>query len=382
MANGVDKKRLYRYLDLMVTPLVEIFGVTIHCEDNELLEDDYGIYGQIQVIDKLDKSFYIFNQDKDHPQRISFNEPLLLTAPLTEIDAVIIPSEHASMDVLLFDRIRNDSLVAKGSISFDRSITDKEEWLEEKYEKRLPGEKNLYAKVQYAIFPYAVTANVDVSFFTKDDDFDSLVGTSGIAYLSLKYGDADPEEWPDRCDVTDYSKNKCCTMANLYGTVSTTCIIDGNDGKISYPWSLLFRNSNEDSIELTSGDFIDLSRSVVAVPAYSSLIIQASFYYRDSSLPAASGILEFKPNHNKIAKQDIVGDNGRIRVRVVWGSAYWKLCRVSSKKRLTPLTPQIEESRSSDSIKRLKPFEEHHSLVAMNDDCVLPEQHPAVGLEW
>ncbi|KAK9756708.1 hypothetical protein RND81_01G116000 [Saponaria officinalis] len=377
MATEVDKKRLYSYLDVMVTPLVQIFGVTIHCDDDELLEGDYEIYGQIRVTDKLDQSFYMFNQDKNHPQRISFDEPLLLTSPLNEMDAVIIPSEHVSMDVLLFDRVRYDMVVAKGSISLDRTISGKE-WFEEYLEKRVFGVNNLYANVQYAIFPYAVTANIDVFFFVKDDNFDSLedVDTSGFCCLdSTRFAEVN-----DKYDATTYSENACSTIANLYGTVSATCAVNQNDGKFTYPQSLLFRKPNEDSIEIESGSYIDLSRSVVAVPAYSSLKIQASLSYRDSPSPAVSGDLEFTPDWCWKSKKDIVGDNGRIRVRVTWRCAYKQLYRVSSEKRLIPLTPQIEESKSSNPIKRSKPFGEHHSLATVNDDGVSPEQQPTLDL--
>ncbi|XP_074320510.1 uncharacterized protein LOC141657248 [Silene latifolia] len=278
------------YQGLHVTPLVEIFNVSLH---GSCLTKDCLVYGDIEVIDKHGRTFPIYHRFESDPQSIVSGDNLLLTVEKDLENAVIIPSDYVHLHVNLVASSKQRLL---DSITLDISRS-KDGW-DEEYCSKLSGRKDFYVKVNYATFPYAVTATVSILFFSND-----------AAYLFQN----EREEEEEEDDVTNYKKHNCSHFANLYGSVTSSVSSDKSQT------TSLFSKPIENRVKVQCGSFIDLSRSVVVVPAYSSLQIEASLYDGDTAGLIAGGKVQFRPEDYK---NDIVGINGRIRVQVVWSSVY------------------------------------------------------------
>ncbi|CAO2829928.1 unnamed protein product [Amaranthus hypochondriacus] len=81
----------------------------------------------------------------------------------------------------------------------------------------------------------------------------------------------------------------------------------------------LFKTSDFESVKAEHNKVIELSRCIVAVPAYSSLIIEADLWDTDSSFKIAKGKLEFRSANYGTFQDGIKGNNNlALRVDVIW----------------------------------------------------------------
>ncbi|XP_074268083.1 uncharacterized protein LOC141591598 [Silene latifolia] len=363
MSSDDEAEEQYFYDYLHVTPLVEIYNISI----NGNLNDDCRVYGDIMVEDKRGHIFSIYHQTENDPQLMVSDNKLLLTVKDDLNNAVIIPSKYVSLNVKLFVISGHNEITLEGSITLNRT-TDTDDWSVEYKTEFVEGNNNWNAEVKYVIFPYAVTATVRVLFFCKGDAFDSFEETGLL--------DGGEYERTDEEDVTDYEKNDCTDITKLYGVV--TAVASGAGSGNDVPKTLLFCKRIEDCVPVQSGRFINLSRSVVAVPAYSSLQIEASFFDADADTESAiaHSMVEFRSAKSRVYKKDIVGCNGRIRVQVVWSSAYNQLYRNNIPGDIWD--PIASNSRDEDPFKRQRVMSnqvvsKHPSSATLTDDCNMPK---------
>ncbi|XP_074320936.1 uncharacterized protein LOC141657562 isoform X2 [Silene latifolia] len=298
------------YQGLHVAPLVEIFNVSLH---GSCLTKDCRVYGYIEVSDKHGRVFHIYRRPESDPQSIVSGDNLLLTVEKDLENTVIIPSDNVHLHVNL---AASSKLRLLDNITLDIS-RGKDRW-DEEYCSKLSGREDFYVKVNYATFPYAVTATVSILFFSNDD-----------AHLFQNEREEEEE------DVTNYNKHNCSHFANLYGSVTSS--VSSNKSQMTS----LFSNPRENCVKVQCGSFINLSRSVVVVPAYSSLQIEASLYDGDTAGLIAEGKVQFRPED---CKKDIVGINEGILVQVVWSSGvYRELYRTNSE------SDEVESRQSTSS---------------------------------
>ncbi|XP_074268084.1 uncharacterized protein LOC141591600 [Silene latifolia] len=377
MNTVVEKKGPNFYRTLDVTPLVQISNISI----NGNLNDGCRVHGDVTVSDKRGPSFSIYHRTKNDPQLMVSDNLLLLTTEDDLNNAVIIPSQYVSLEVELFVISGHDIIPLRRSITLDRTISenDQDDWSEEYRQESVEGNNNWNAEVNFVIFPYAVTATVRVLHFSKDDDFDCFeeIGLSD---------DGDFESY-DKQDVTDYEKNNCTDINKLYGVVTAVASGAGSGDDVSKTLlfrkqkTLLFRKQIEDCVPVQSGRFINLSRSVVAVPAYSSLQIEAFFSDANTKLTIADGMVEFRPAEWWAYKKDITGCNGRIRVQVVWSNAYDQLYRNNIPRDIWGPIASNSGSDREDLLKRQRVMSDQHQQVVskhpssatLTDDCNMPK---------
>ncbi|KAK9751110.1 hypothetical protein RND81_02G242900 [Saponaria officinalis] len=256
--------------------------------------------------------------------------------------AVIVPSVNTALDVLLFDRKANNKVVAQGRLFLDK-IGDE---CEEDHIRKVYGKDECsFAHVHYTIFQYAVAATVDVLFFEEaDSPHHSRVDTDDDDDNG-EYA----EESSDEFDLSHYNRTDCGDggdgfVANVFGSITVHSKVNyGNDK--GYPSISLFNKSPGQSVRVKSGGFVPLSRSIVAVPAYaSSLVIEVNLSDRNTEKQIGNGVLEFKPRDDNTFKKDLVGEHGRVRVRVTWNHAYDQpLFRASEKNQECQQPKEVED---------------------------------------
>ncbi|KNA03759.1 hypothetical protein SOVF_206030, partial [Spinacia oleracea] len=331
----IDLKGLSRYqccgdnevnYGVLATPLLEVFSISVHpIPDLTGNLFDCEIYGSIKVTNGLGHVLVLYNRDHDNPEFIKPNETsygryLSLTG--LKDGCVIIPYDYVIVDMCLRDRARDDIVITKGELNFNY----KESFYTEHGAKRVVGDAG-FATLHYATFPYAVVATVDVVFFSKHDDYDTI--------------DYDPDEYSQ--DFADYDSSGYVNDdadADVYGTVAAYTDFPGSSSyedntTIS---SILFNMPHNQCVRVKSRTFIELSRSMVAVPFYSNSPLQI---------------------------HDVVGENGRIRVRVKWVDAYEQRYRESDLKRCA--TYEKEESDMEELVKRQRSLANPQPSSAVSD---------------
>ncbi|KAL7232923.1 hypothetical protein ACSBR1_016725 [Camellia fascicularis] len=80
--------------------------------------------------------------------------------------------------------------------------------------------------------------------------------------------------------------------------------------------SVLFRKKSDEHVDVRPEQPIPLSRSVVAVPSNSSLIVWAVLMDHNGEI--AKGTAEFPAQLSGTAQKNIFGQHGEIRVKVTW----------------------------------------------------------------
>ncbi|XP_021749704.1 uncharacterized protein LOC110715429 [Chenopodium quinoa] len=217
----------------------------------------------------------------------------------------------------LRNKTQDDVVIAQGKLNLDYKNSFYTEH----------GAENVgFVTLHYATFPYAVVATVEVVFFSKYDGYDTI--------------DYNRDDYYGDYAVYDTSayRNGMDESADVYGTVAAHTSFPGsgsNDGDNS---SILLNLSRDQCVPVKSRSFIELSRSVVAVPVHSKscpLNILVNFAYSSYGSKLAEGVLQFSAHESGVDKKDVVGENGRIRVRVNWGDAYQQRYRGSDLKPIT-----------------------------------------------
>ncbi|XP_017257478.2 uncharacterized protein LOC108226993 [Daucus carota subsp. sativus] len=276
--NGIPKPRSTRSVNDDIDEyagraLLEVFEVIVNDIDGESPGD---LYGKITVTDGL-LSQYIYNQDRDHSESVYPNEKATLTGPtqscVSALDNIII-------DVDLMDKDQDlspDDQVSKGEISW--SVYDIHT---NAYNKPLV--ETIYGtygsvSVVYAVFSDAVQAFVEVTMINGDDE--------------------DP--------------------ADVYGGIFASNSHPNFQGKES----VLFHRERNDVVEVKEGAKIPLSRSIVAVPLDSQLVIRADLVDRDTTIfnpddEIAKGTRSFPAKLSGDVYGYINGQYGQIKIKVTW----------------------------------------------------------------
>ncbi|XP_008775611.2 60 kDa jasmonate-induced protein-like [Phoenix dactylifera] len=246
-------------------PLVEVFFVRI---DNIDDEDPGDLYGWITVADGL-RTQYIYNRARGDYESIRPREFALLTGPGRAISAY----GSFTIDVDLKDRdadLSPDDEVSRGQISWNVYNTTNE--YDEPLFCRVDG-KNGQITVKYAVLSDAVAAILEVTLIDGDRE--------------------DPAE--------------------VYGGLAALNGLGESE---------LFRKGSDDYIEVRPGQRIPLSRSMVAVPLYSSLTVRADLYDHDSDPSPndeiANGTAVFPARLDGTFAEEISGNDGKIQVKVTW----------------------------------------------------------------
>ncbi|XP_021715620.1 uncharacterized protein LOC110683534 [Chenopodium quinoa] len=352
--NKTDKKYVQRGLSkyqlfgddgmpnyaMNTTPLFEVFSVSVNTKRSDC--DSCEIYGTIKATNGLGHVVYLYNRKHYDPELIKPNSAgysRYLSLIGLKDGCVIIPHEYVTIEVDLRDRARNNAAIAIGNLSFNY----KETFYSGHGAKDVVGQAG-FVTIHYATFPYALTASVDVVFFSKNDDYDTI--------------DYDPDEYS--VDLADYDSSgyeNSDDVADIYGTVAAHTDFPGSGsyGDNTTISSILLNKPHSQCVRVMSRNFIELSRCMVAVPASSNfpLKIHVDFKFNDGSR-LVDGVLGFSSDDCSQIKKDIVGENGRIRVRVKWGDAYEQRYRGTDLKRNLNqvLTPGNEESKLEELVKR------------------------------
>ncbi|CAL5394829.1 unnamed protein product [Camellia sinensis] len=237
-------------------PMVEVFSVRINRIDGEKL------YGTITVTDGLSTQS-IYNRSRDHYESISPGETALLTGPARSISA----SDSFTIDVALKDK---DKLSPDDDVSSEQipwNVYDSNKYNEPLYDD-VPG-KNGSVTVNYVVLRKALEATVEVT----------LVNGGGENSLPV------------------------------YG------LLTARNGNFMNE-SVLFRKKSDEHVDVRPEQPIPLSRSVVAVPSNSSLIVWAGLMDHNGEI--AKGTAEFPAQHSGTAQKNIFGQHGEIRVKVTW----------------------------------------------------------------
>ncbi|XP_074273969.1 uncharacterized protein LOC141597410 [Silene latifolia] len=335
------------YRHIQCTPLVDVLSISIGNRlDNVDRSKSCEIYGKIRVLDTQHGSenemFSFFSKDKDNAEYVHFDKPLLLTTPSPT--PVIEPSKNICLDVSLFIRRADSVVVTSEKIILDKKGDECEEFHDIEIDSQ--EDSMVFVHVHYTVIQYAVAATIDVLFFSKDDKFDFSSDDDD--------DDDDPdandkhiEEPRDFVDVANYDESDCgdSVAVDVFGTVRGHSNLKAANGKDWHP-ILLFKKSPSQGVQVKSGGFIQLSRSAVILPAYSSaLVIEVDLSYCEGDIrkPIASNKLEFQLHSEDTYKKDLVGEHGeRIRVRVTWNESYIEETEKARVEGQEPRIPRVE----------------------------------------
>ncbi|KAI7990882.1 hypothetical protein LOK49_LG12G03027 [Camellia lanceoleosa] len=253
-------------------PLVEVFSVSINHIDGE------NLYGTITVTDGRG-SQSIYNRSRDHYESISPGQPVLLTGPARSILAY----DCIAIDVALKD---------KNKLSPDDDVSSKQIWWNpyayltnnHKYDEPLYDDfpfKNGSVTVNYVVLSNAFAATVEVTFVNRGGEGE---------------GEGEGEN-----------------SAHVYG------LLTARNGNLMNE-SVLFRKKSDEHVDVRPEQPIPLSRSVVAVPSNSSLIVRADLMDHDGDGDGeiAKGTAEFPAQYSGTSQKNIFGQHGEIRVKVSW----------------------------------------------------------------
>ncbi|CAL5391801.1 unnamed protein product [Camellia sinensis] len=287
-------------------PMVEVFSVRINRIDGEKL------YGTITVTDGLSTQF-IYNRSRDHYESISPGETALLTGPARSISA----SDSFTIDVALKDK---DKLSPDDDVSSEQipwNVYDSNKYNEPLYDD-VPG-KNGSVTVNYVVLRKALEATVEVT----------LVNRGGENSLPV------------------------------YG------LLTARNGNFMNE-SVLFRKKSDEHVDVRPEQPIPLSRSVVAVPSNSSLIVWAGLMDHNGEI--AKGTAEFPAQLSGTAQKNIFGQDGEIRVKVTWslwvvlrcvgGCSVWNYWRTHMRKKAQERKKAMSPpSNSSSSVSNNPPVD-------------------------
>ncbi|GMP97016.1 hypothetical protein CsSME_00045432 [Camellia sinensis var. sinensis] len=237
-------------------PLVEVFSVSISHIDGE------NLYGTITVTDARG-SQSIYNRSRDHYESISPGQPVLLTGP--------------ARSILAYDNIAIDVALKDNKLSPDDDVSRKQTWWNaylnttNKYDEPLYDDfplKNGSVTVNYVVLSNAFAATVEVTFVNRGGEGEN--------------------------------------SAHVYG------LLTARNGNLMNE-SVLFRKKSDEHVDVRPEQPIPLSRSVVAVPSNSSLIVRADLMDHDGEI--AKGTAEFPAQLSGTSQKNIFGQHGEIRVK-------------------------------------------------------------------
>ncbi|KAJ8453256.1 hypothetical protein Cgig2_008140 [Carnegiea gigantea] len=156
-----------------------------------------------------------------------------------------------------------------------------------------------------------------------------LVIAEGLFYMSYRTKDDF-----DQFGVEHVHGEQCCFAAIIRDNVSfngggaNSVCFDGkkvSDVHKAYTSCVLFRKSIDQAARVKFETHIPLNRRVVAVPAFTSLVIEVNLFECDGDAynPFVSGVLEFYGD--RFPTKRVSGPKGVIEVIVAWQSAHIQL---------------------------------------------------------
>ncbi|CAL5435521.1 unnamed protein product [Camellia sinensis] len=254
--SGCCCSKVFILIKDMRRPKVEVFSVRINHIDGVKL------YGTITGTDGQ-SSESIYNRSRDHYESISPGQTALLTGPARCISAC----DSFTIDVALKDK---DKLSPDDDVSSEQipwnvyNITNK---YDEPLYEDVPG-KNGSVTVNYVVFRNAVGAIVEVTLVNRGGE----------------------------------------NSAHVYG------LLTARNGNFMNESVLFRKKSDDEHVDVRPEQPIPLSRSVVAVPSNSSLIVWAALMDHHGEI--AKGTAEFPAQHSGTSQKNIFGEHGEIRVEV------------------------------------------------------------------
>lgn len=250
-------------------PLAEVFALTINNIDNENPGD---LYGTVKVTDAL-MSQYIYNRVRENSESIRPGENALLTGP--DVQA-ISASDSFTIEVALMDKdadLSPDDPISHGHIAWN--VNSPTNNYDVPISKKINGQYGS-ATVVYAVLGNAVQATVQVTLI-----------------------DADGEN-----------------PAEVFGLLTAT------NSKFSGDFeSVLFKRNSAAYASVGPGQLIPLSRSIVAVPLDSNLIVGADlldYDFLSANDEIAKGTANFPARLSGTSQLNISGKYGQIQVKVTW----------------------------------------------------------------
>ena len=220
------------------SPALEIFSVFFGGRRQKTVQ----IFGSIEVLsDDDDRICYIFNRDKKDALILSENEKSL---PVSDGSRVFDDCSSLQMKFSIKDT--EDRLAIRGLVDWAASVLDTSLWYEKQLCSLIPGQQGGFAAIHYSIFSEAVGANIKVFLNPK----------TGC-------GDVCPKIWGSL--IAQYS---CYDYTSRFNK--------------DYYRIVLFEKIQDDLIQVSDDSRIPLSRSMIVVPSYASLIVNIDILFGKS----------------------------------------------------------------------------------------------------
>ncbi|WOG85833.1 hypothetical protein DCAR_0105026 [Daucus carota subsp. sativus] len=294
-STSVDNKSLSKTITL--DPLVEQYS-HVRCEAViEILEAkvvyndniSLDVYGDIRILDlKQGREFIVYERDQfDSPQGISTINSLLQLSSPGEIPTFDDP--HLAVDI---KNVHTGAVIARGQKPLSKTTHEPFDSndFEKLYTLQFQGDAGDFVELQCVAFTFGVYAQVEIVLFRDSDASHSMYliedeegkDGKGVEVFGLICGECDPLILP-----------KTCYTNHLFNVIQ------------------------EESEWVTLGTEIALSKSLVAVPAYSPLKISMDLRGYDGII--VQGTQSFEPTNYDGGKKCIQGLNGfYVRVHVKW----------------------------------------------------------------
>lgn len=304
------------YRDALAIPLVQIFSVCVYTNFDD--GRPCAIYGLIQATEEGGSTIHLYDRGPEDPETILKHGTLTLIDP--EGDALLLGTRAITVDLCLKDKIRDIELV-KGKHYLDPMTQGIEDSYDKLMRAVIQGEHG-FAYLYYSTFRFATTATVEVS-------------------------------------ITEKSESSSCA-ADVYGSIvasySNSRQYCNSDDELKYLETILFDKRADEPIRMTVGTPVKLLRSVVAMPAYSFIIIKADLF--DSQGQFASGLVELPVLDGGYYIKSIPSKDGSIQVRVKFRDAYSKIDEETKLKGCTTIAvPENTQDRETKTVVPSENFE-------------------------
>ncbi|XP_074289964.1 uncharacterized protein LOC141616555 [Silene latifolia] len=264
----------------LVAPLAQVFSVSLHTDSDD--DKPCDIYGTICTTNAQGLTLNnLYKRPHANSEVIPNGGILSLKGGLNNF-LTYSPTTNTTIDLDLNVKSRNTVLVIKEKRNLHSFNQDDFEDSSNKLIKDIVHGEGCFAVIYYAKFLYAVRAVVRVAIFSKRDPSSAVADVYGN--IALGYGNA----------------RKYCN----------------NDDEVRHMKCTLFSKTFDHPKRVRVGETMKLSNYVVAMPAYSSLVIDADISDSHGRLAAGSLEIPFDGPHQKV----IDGEFGTIAVTVLFST--------------------------------------------------------------
>lgn len=281
--NSLDDKSIYptikldpsvwQFIHVRCEPVIEILYAKVYTDNNASLD----VYGDIRILDGSTKDFIVYVRDRiDSPQHISATNNFLQLSSPAEIPTFNDP--HLVVDI---KNAHTGAVIAHGQKPLSKTTLQSNDF-ENLYTLQYQGDACAFVQLQCVAFTFGVYAKVEIVVYRDNDASHSL------------YSIEDEDEDGKGVEVEVFG---------LICAKSDPLILPKN----SYT-NHLFNVIQEESEWVTLGSKINLSKSFVAVPAYSLLNISLDLSGYDGVI--VQGSASFVPTNFDGGAEYIRGLNG------------------------------------------------------------------------